>query len=210
MLYSTVCPKLHFPPCQLPPPPSVSADISWINYLLTLMPNKISLTSDKPININWWGDASSSFRVGIIIGSHWAAWRWGPGVKVGPKQQFDIAWAEAVAVELGLQLALQLSMLTNVANRPVLIHSHNASIVAVTNRGQACNQEANRILKHIYTLLAENQTWVVAEYVASADNIADPLSRGNIKGFLSRVPGAKSKAKVTLPIHLANLLQLWQ
>src|SRR5882762_1849856 len=34
-------------------------------------------------------------RIGIVIGKYWAVWKWAPNMKVGPKQAFDIGWAEA-------------------------------------------------------------------------------------------------------------------
>lgn len=36
----------------------------------------------------------------------WAVWKWAPGFKVGTGREFDIGWAEAVAIELGLRIAI--------------------------------------------------------------------------------------------------------
>ncbi|OSC96257.1 hypothetical protein PYCCODRAFT_1343752, partial [Trametes coccinea BRFM310] len=51
----------------------------------------------EPADIGWWGDASSSFGIGVVVSQFWGVW-----VSVGPGQRFNIGWAEAVAVELGL------------------------------------------------------------------------------------------------------------
>jgi len=40
-----------------------------------------------------------------------AVWKYALGFQVGPKKAFDIGWAEAVVVELGLHLAIQLQIL---------------------------------------------------------------------------------------------------
>lgn len=91
---------------KLSPPTSLTKDLCWISELLSLLPNEIPLCSPHLSDIGWWGDASTSFGIGVVIGRFWAVWRWAPGFLVGPCRAFDIGWAEAVAVELGLRLAL--------------------------------------------------------------------------------------------------------
>jgi hypothetical protein len=59
-----------------------------------------------PEDRDWWGDASTSFGIGITVGSFWAVWRWADGISVGPKCRFNIRWANSVAVELALQVAI--------------------------------------------------------------------------------------------------------
>ncbi|OSC96152.1 hypothetical protein PYCCODRAFT_1333801, partial [Trametes coccinea BRFM310] len=55
-----------------------------------------------PADIGWWGDASSSFGIGVVVSQFWGVWHYAWRVSVGPGQRFNIGWAEAVAVELGL------------------------------------------------------------------------------------------------------------
>ena len=62
-------------------------------------------------DIDWWGDASTSFGIGVVVGEFFAIWKYTPGFQVGPKRAFDIGWAEAVAMELGLRLATQFLLL---------------------------------------------------------------------------------------------------
>ena len=98
---------------QLTPSKGVIADLQWVVDLLCLLPNGIPLCSPHPVDIGWWGDASTSFGIGITIGHFWAVWHWAPGFRVGPGQAFDIGWVEAVAVELGFHMALHLSLLVS-------------------------------------------------------------------------------------------------
>ncbi|KIJ56446.1 hypothetical protein M422DRAFT_150825 [Sphaerobolus stellatus SS14] len=170
---------------NLRPTPSVMADLSWIRMVIQISPSSIPLCVPEPVDINWWGDASTSFGIGIIIDNRWAAWKWTPGFIVGPKQQFDIAWAEGVAIELGLMLAESLSFLSQLAGRPVLVRSDNLGIVHTVNKGHSKSREANKILKNIYTILARNRMQLKAEHVYSLDNISDTLSRGDLHSFLS-------------------------
>ena len=60
-------------------------------------------------------------------------WRWAPSVRVGPQADRDIGWAEAVAVELGLRMAIHHGL---IAGRPasqsrILVRSGNTGVVAV-------------------------------------------------------------------------------
>ncbi|OJA18929.1 hypothetical protein AZE42_12982 [Rhizopogon vesiculosus] len=126
--------------------------------LLTLLPNAIPLCSPHPVDIGWWGDTSTSFGVGVIIGHFWAVWHWAPGFRVGPGRAFNIEWAEAIAVELGLRMALHLGLIAAECShdRLFLVHSDNAGIVAVTNKGRSHSAATNSILKHIFALQASN------------------------------------------------------
>jgi hypothetical protein len=58
---------------QVPPP--LCANLSWIQFVLQSLPNEIPLASAAPIDLQWWGNTSTSFGIGIIIGSYWAVWK---------------------------------------------------------------------------------------------------------------------------------------
>lgn len=103
---------------HLCPSAAVIAYLPWIQSLLSHLPNSIPITDPSPVDIGWWGDASTSFGIGVVIQKHWAVWHWAAGFKVGPKWDFDIGWAEATAVELGLHLALHLSIYNTVCISP--------------------------------------------------------------------------------------------
>jgi len=80
-------------------------------FLLHQLPNKIPLKNQDIVDLNWWGGASTSFGIGVVLGKFFAIWKYAPGFHVGPKKAFDISWAKAVAVELGLHLAIQSQLL---------------------------------------------------------------------------------------------------
>jgi hypothetical protein len=96
---------------HLRPSAAVTSDLPWIQSLLSHLPNCIPIANPSPVDIGWWGDASTSFGIGVVIQDRWAVWRWAPGFRVGPTRTFDIGWAEAVAVELGFRVALHLGIL---------------------------------------------------------------------------------------------------
>jgi hypothetical protein len=196
------------PHAHLHPMPAVLADLPWIQSLLARLPNSVPIRSPSPVDIGWWGDASTSFGIGVVISSHWAVWQWAPGFKVGPKQAFDIGWAEAAAVELGLRVALHLGIIScsTSENSCYLVRSDNAGVVAVTNKGRSRSPETNAILKHVYQLQADSCIRLQALYVPTRSNIADALSRGDIAAFRIGFPGATDPVSIPLPPHLVNKL----
>ena len=93
--------------------PPLHANLSWVCFVIQSIPNEVPLVPTEPIDLQWWGGASTSFGIGLVLGTHWAVWKWSPGFKVGPHQDFNIGWAKAVAVKLGLWLALNISLFGN-------------------------------------------------------------------------------------------------
>jgi hypothetical protein len=125
-------------------PHSLCADLSWIQFMLQSLPNEIPLAPAAPVDLQWWGNASTSFGIGVIIGSYWAVWKWAPSFKVGLRQDFDIGWAKAVAVELGLWLTQPQHSWEWQAGRP-----HSASPVrqcrdCCSNKQRAVSQLGNQ------------------------------------------------------------------
>jgi hypothetical protein len=208
---SSFATSFKLPRSKLQVPPFVSADLSWVLFLVRSLPNEIPLAPSQPLDLQWWGDASTSFGIGIAIGCYWAVWKWAPNFKVGPRQEYDIGWAEAVAVELGLRLAFSLDLISSASQRgfTFLVRSDNAGVVSVTNKGRSRSRETNKILKHIYLLQAQHQIRLKSVHVTSRENISDALSRGAIKEFLTGFPGVNIQASVPLPSHLADKLISW-
>ena len=112
-------------------PSAVRADISWTRYLLHDLPTSVPLSLPNPIDLGWWGDASTFFGIGVVIGTFWAVWKWAPCFFVGPGCDFDIGWAEAVAIELGLCLALDTKLIGPSSSiiRPTLVRSDNQGVL---------------------------------------------------------------------------------
>ncbi len=196
------------PRARLFPPKSVVADLKWVRTLISESPNTRPLAAFTPYDLGWWGDASTSFGVGVVVGKFWAAWQWAAHVKIGPGKDFDIGWGEAVAVELGLRLVLHqgLGSLGAPSCANLLVRSDNSGVVAVINKGRSRNENTNATLKELHLLLARNGMSLTAQHVTSEENIADALSRGDLKAFSQRFPTATVRLTFPLPAHLADKL----
>lgn len=191
----------------LRPPGPVIADLHWIISMLETLPNELPLMHSDPIDLDWWGDASTSFGIGVTIRNFWAVWQWAPGVKVGPKQRFDIGWAEAAAVELALLLAISEGFLSP---GHYLVRSDNSGVVAALNNGRSRSRETNVILKNIFIVLAQQRVRLTAIYVPSRSNVVDALSRGDVAAFLKGFPQAHTHSIPSLPDHLSQLIVPFQ
>ncbi|KAF8575601.1 hypothetical protein K439DRAFT_1369575 [Ramaria rubella] len=53
-----------------------------------MLPNELPLSTREPADIGCWGDTSTSFGIGVVVGHRWAVWKWASGFKVGPGQCF--------------------------------------------------------------------------------------------------------------------------
>ena len=139
--------------------PPLAADLSWIRFLMQILPNRMPLASPHVVDLQWWGDASTSFGIGVVLANRWAVWKWRPGFQVGPKHDFNIGWAEAVVIEPGLCLAIHLDLLTcpDPSQSVFLICSNNLGVVAVTNKGRSRSKETNVTLKHVFLLQARHR-----------------------------------------------------
>ncbi len=196
---------------HLHPPTSLRSDIQWTLDLLQRMPNQLPLAPSDPCDLGWWGDASTSFGIGVVVEPLWAAWTWAPGFIVGPQWDFDIGWAEAVAVELGLHLAIKSGQVPGNGTQKsrFLVRSDNMGIVATINKGRSRSRQSNTVIKRIFTELADRRISLLATYVPSAHNVADALSRGDMPAFLRDFPTATTHFPMPLPPALSGKLQSW-
>jgi hypothetical protein len=58
---------------------SVRSDLSWIHFLLHHLLNEVFLKDQGIVDLYGWGDASTSFGVGIVVGEFFAVWKYAPG-----------------------------------------------------------------------------------------------------------------------------------
>ena len=139
---------------HLHPPSSVRADLRWSFSLLEHCRNTLSLENTTPLDIGWWGDASTDFGIGVVIGPFWGVWKWAAPGLVGPKTGFSIGWAEAAAVLMGLCMLIHERVLKDhpPSQRNLLVRSDNAAVVWIINKGRASHIAAfSWTLNHLTT-----------------------------------------------------------
>jgi hypothetical protein len=129
------------------------------------------------------------------------------GFHPGPSSGFNIGWAEAVAIELGVHLLIHLGWHRVPNQRRFLVRSDNEGVVEIVRKGRCRTKESNDVLKQIYQLLAGAGISLKTEHVRSRDNVSDALSRGDVTSFLKGFPMASVKVGLDPPSHLQSRLQ---
>ncbi|KXN87321.1 hypothetical protein AN958_08946 [Leucoagaricus sp. SymC.cos] len=181
------------------PPRSMISDLRW--WLRRLEDPNIyrDLTPlGPPCDPGFYVDASTSWGIGIILGSSWMAFRLLPNWKDadGPPSR-DICWLETVAVEI---LALILER-CNISNARIVIHSDNQGTIGALNKGRSPNYHINMSVRRIFVTFSSIMVAPVMEYIPSSDNPADPISRGELGPSSSRL-----QAAFQLPLELSKAL----
>jgi hypothetical protein len=156
------------------PPKSVITDLKWWKQVLHPADTFRQLTSHGPlIDMNIHVDASTSWGIGVIVDGRWCAFELAPGWKVEGR---DICWLETLAVEFTAYILEAMG----IQNCRVLIHSDNQGTIGSIDKGRSPNFHINLAVRRTFATLASLLITPVIEYVRSADNPADPISRGEL------------------------------
>lgn len=149
--------------------------LEWQSTLKSFTPRRI-IPDSVPIDVGWVRDASMS-GIGILIGKNWAEFRLVKGWNVITTEcgKRYIAWAETVAIRLGL---LVLSKLRRVGGKSFIVLTDNTTSQSAVDKHKSGDRAVNEEWKMVQKLLSELQCDIVAERVATEDNMADLLSRG--------------------------------
>ena len=154
------------------PPRDTPEDLAW--WKRQLSRSDVSRPVPKPrplIDHHAFSDASSSFGVAITIGPRWQAWQLAPG---WDSQGRNIQWAEAIGFEL---LTIYLCTLSGEGEH-LTVYGDNRGVVEGWWKQCSANKPTNRIFRRILRLSEDRNRTFHSRYVPSAQNPADPPSRG--------------------------------
>lgn len=153
----------------------VREDLEFWRVTLNSFKHLRLIASPVPVKVHWVGDASTSYGIGVLIGSRWAQFCMTAAWKEADDDHKHINYLETVAIRLGLLMVLSLS---DNPGRTLIVWTDNTTAqAAVTNR-RSKNRAVNNEWKAIQHLLIASQLDIAAKRVTSEDNTADKLSRG--------------------------------
>jgi len=140
-------------------------------------------------------DSSPSWGIGFMMNGRWLAWKFKPGWQSMGK---DNHWAEMVAVEVGLRVAIA----TGHHSGPLTVRSDNTGVVRSLTTGEEKNQERLTILRNIQRLSRTYNIQVIPKWISTKENPADGPSRGVFpsRALLLLDPPA-------VPAHLTQFLE---
>jgi hypothetical protein len=73
------------------------------------------------------------------------------------------------------------------SNVTLLIHSDNQGTIGSLGKGRSCNFHINLSVRRIYVVLASHLITPELVYIASENNPADPISRGELGSPETRI-----------------------
>ena len=154
------------------PPRDTPGDLEWWKHRLSHPVPPRPIPEPKPlIDYRAYSDVSSGFGVAITVGPRWRAWHLVPGWQ---SQGRDIQWAEAVGLEL-----LVIHLLTaSSEGEHIKVYGDNRGVVEGWWKRSSANIPTNRIFRRILELSKSCNRVIHTRYVPSAENPADPPSRG--------------------------------
>ena len=154
------------------PPRDTANDLEWWKQRLSRPDRPRPIPEPRPlIDLKAYSDASSEFGIAITIGPRWRAWRLATGWE---SQGRDIMWAEAVGFELLVLCLLSSSQ----KGDHLTVYGDNRGVVEGWWNRSSHNKPTNRIFRRILQLSENCSRTIHTRYVPSAENPADPPSRG--------------------------------
>jgi hypothetical protein len=175
------------------PPHSMMSDLAWWFQKLNVAGICRTLQPRGPLqDLGLYVDASTSWGIGIVIGSSWASFQLSSTWKVPGR---DICWLETLAIELLTYFLEEMGL----RHCRLLIHSDNQGTIGALEKGRSPNSHINLSVRRTYLVLSDLSISPEIVYIESIANPADPISRGE--------PGAAGKQlfpTFKLPDELAD------
>ncbi|KAI7961041.1 hypothetical protein MJO28_001530 [Puccinia striiformis f. sp. tritici] len=150
----------------------------WHKTLCSFRPLRM-IPNPVPVDVGWYGDASTSFGVGVVIGKGWAQFKL-VGDWVGPiHSPRGIAWLETVAVRLGILMLIELGA---VKGKQFIVRTDNTTTEGVIRNRKSSDRHVNSEWKLIQSILIGEEINILGQRVSSGENVSDDLSRGVTTG----------------------------
>ena len=177
------------------PPKSMITDLKWWLHALGTSNFHRKLSPRSPVqDMGLFVDASTSWSIGIVVAGRWRAFKLYKDWKIEGR---DICWLETVAVEI----LIYIHEAMGVANTTLLIHSDNQGTIGSLGKGRSRNFHINLSIHRAYVVLASKFITPELVYIASKNNPADPISRGELGPTATRII-----ASFSLPDELRHIV----
>lgn len=161
---------------------------------------KLRRNREPPATEEVFVDSSPSWGIGFMMSGRWLAWKFKDGWRSGGNR--DNHWAEIVAVELGLRVAIAAGSCHHPQAGPLVIRSDNLGVVHSLITGKERNLERMAILRNIQQLGHTYNIEVTPRWISTKENPADGPSRGIFPSRSLLFPSPPP-----LPVHLAQYLE---
>lgn len=156
-------------------PEDAKEDLQYWSMILDSFKNMRLIPATQPTEINWVGDASTSFGVAVLVGRKWTQFQLREGWETQSGTKRGIAWLETVAIRIGLLMLIHLNW---PKGQNVNVWTDNTTCEDALKKRKSRDKSVNDEWKVIQQLLVHAQLDLNPLRVTSEDNKADALSRG--------------------------------
>lgn len=178
-------------------------DLKMWREALNVFQNRLMIPKAETEKVGWFGDASTGFGIGILIGRNWAYFRlkenWKRRGLKDTETSRGIAWAETTSVRLGL---LMLEKLKRVRGRRFELFTDNTTTKSALLNQKSRDESVNNEYKKIQLELTRLQCDIDVQWISTKVNLADKLSRGETQEHHDA-----DRVHITIPIDLISLLE---
>jgi hypothetical protein len=140
-------------------------------------------------------DASKKWGIGLRVGDAYMAWKWKEGA-LGSGGR-DIGGAESIAIEFVFRYLQAIG----IRDELVLVRADNKGSNAAHDKGRGRNMWSNAAIQRGWEIGHDAGLELDIQYIASADNPADQVSRGDFTGL------HKLECAFPIPIELHPFLR---
>ena len=167
----------------------------WIAFLSQPASPRPLKTRGPPIKLNISVDTSTSWGIGVCMGVCWAGWKLNPEFADGPLGKIGLL--EAVVIELIVYILEVLRY----RDCCITVLADNKGVIGAYLRGRSRKVLINLSIRRVTAILWERNISLNLVYVKSAENLADPISRG-----ILGQPDHQISAPFKLPKELLSFL----
>jgi hypothetical protein len=185
------------PAALRPTPKAVVDNLGWWEHSLTQFLVAKLIPNPDPTKVGWYSNASKSYGISVLIGKKWAQFPFKEEAREDPRCN-DIAWLKTVAVRLGL---LMLGQLGTTPGKRFLVRTDNTTTYGALYQRKSRDHWVNEEWKITQRLLLEKEIDLHPIWIASGENKADGLSRGE-----RRLHHWRNNLAIALPPDLAPFL----
>jgi len=137
---------------------------------------------------------ASGWGIGFFLNGRWLAWQLKPGWDTAGRNN---QWAEMVAVELGLRVAIS----AGVHSTTIIIRSDNMGVIRALETGNEKHDQRKEVLDTILDIARSSDITILPNWVSTKLNLADKPSRGEFSSKTLLFP-----TQLLVPFHLSELI----
>lgn len=179
-------------------PDDVREDLDHWLETLQVFKNHRLIPVVEPKEVDWVGDASTSFGIGVFIGEKWCQYSLIAGWETKSEVKRGIAWLETVAIRLGILMILQMKW---PGGQRFNVWTDNTTCEEALRKRKLRDRSVNDEWKALQSLLIASQLDINPLRVTSEDNRADALSRGSQTSEIEH-----NRVRFILPPDLSDFL----